>query len=245
MNESINIPDNGCRWLCDASIDTEAWLQSIGEEVEWLDNPCFADPFGASTDSVAVKHGVELIHAEENDEDEADYRHESTDNVYNHENEFSEIFVFSVYAPEPTVRCRCDWFYADSVYIVVSTHRGGDARCNYGGNRCFRVDSPADAGFFDWCLNWFVEVLDAEGETEWKDTEGRFSCGYSQLPTSEVARFIGEKLTECGILEPDGDDRATRYGVDDAGEWIDGAYIVELKDGKRIRCTPESPVDYR
>ena len=91
MNESINIPDNGCTWLHDALIDTEAWLQSIGEEVEWIDNPSSADPFGASTDSPAVRHGVELIHAQEND-GEADYRHESTDNVYNHENQFSEMF---------------------------------------------------------------------------------------------------------------------------------------------------------
>ena len=47
MNESTNIPDNGCRWLHDASIDTEAWLQSIGEEVEWIVTPCFDNPESA------------------------------------------------------------------------------------------------------------------------------------------------------------------------------------------------------
>lgn len=240
----INVPSNGATWLSDASLDTETWLNAVGEEVEWVDTPCFANPFESATDSIAVKHGVELAHSESSG-DEIDYRLETTDNVYNHENEFSEIFVWSAYSPEPTVRCRSDWFYADSVYIVVSTHRGGDARCNYGGNRCFVVDSPADAGFFEWCISWHVEIVDASGEVEWSDTEGRFSCGYSQLPTSEVARFIGETLTEAGMIEPDGDDSATRYGVEDAGEWNEGVYVVELKDGRSIRCHPYSPVEYR
>ena len=77
------------------------------------------------------------------------YRPVYRDNVYNHNNDFSDVFVFGVFAPEHTT----DWCYSDDIYVSVSVHRGGDVRVNYGVTRLYKVaDCLAESGFLDWVI---------------------------------------------------------------------------------------------
>lgn len=110
------------------------------------------------------------------------------DNVYNHENNFSDVFVFEVFAHENT----SDWCYADDIYVSVAVHRGGDVRGNYGATRLYKVsDCIAESGFLDWTIGW--NVLDTQGNRIDDDTTDRFAIGYSSYPWGELANCIPEK----------------------------------------------------
>ena len=140
MKDEMIIIDK--QWPDFTAINTELFLQrTIGHN-----NPA---------------NGIELpdiiYNAEWNDESDlialfitnregALYQSVYRDNVYNHENNFSDLFVFEVFAPENT----SDWCYADDIYVSVSVHRGGDVRGNYGETRLYRVaDCIAESGFLD------------------------------------------------------------------------------------------------
>ena len=110
------------------------------------------------------------------------------DNVYNHENAFSDVFVFEVFAPENT----SDWCYSDDIYVSVSVHRGGDVRGNYGATRLYRVaDCIAESGFLDWVIGW--NVCDLQGNRIDDDITERFAIGYSSYPWGELVNYIPEK----------------------------------------------------
>ena len=110
------------------------------------------------------------------------------DNVCNHENNFSNVFVFEVFVP---VDCS-DWYYADDAYISVSVHRGGDVRGNYGETQLYRVaDCIAESGFLDWVLGW--DVCDLQGNRIDNSVTYRFEIGYSDNPWREMLNYIPEK----------------------------------------------------
>ena len=183
MSNLILTPEDGGTWLCDAALETEAFLNavagpdlseglydSLGEDetLEW-------DGDGESEAIIArylsQREGVA-------------YEQVSRDNVYNHEQDFSDVFTFAVYVPVGTP----EWYYAENVYIAPGKHRGGDVRGNYEGPELRRVDSPADVGLLDWNLGWTVDgdaIENSEVESE------RFTPGYSGNPTYELENAFG------------------------------------------------------
>ena len=158
------------------------------------------------------------------------------DNVYNSEQDFSDVFTFTILGTEDQ---RDDWYYKDDVFVAVCVHRGGDVRGNYGRTRLYRTDNLAE-GFLDWTVGWDVESWDmsdtslAAYETEgiddkfiseWcgdntllerdEEISERCSIGYASSPTSELYSYVGGE--RCF--------------------WHDGsAYIVH--DSVLYRCTP-------
>ena len=125
------------------------------------------------------------------------YEHVHRDNTYNHDNDFSSNFVFSVFAP---VDCS-DWLWAQDVFVVVETHLGGDVRGNYGPAAVFRVDCLAESGFLDWVCGWFASPInpasinylaDAE-HPELQAANDRLCIGYSSHPTSELSQLLWQE----------------------------------------------------
>jgi len=158
------------------AIDTPSWItDKLGKPLQ--DAP--------DIDDWACNHTQEILDYIQSREG-IEYTEASRDNVYNHENSFSDIFVYTIYAPKD---CS-DYLYADDVYVAIEMHRGGDARGNYGGYKLYKADDLADAGFFDWVLGWYVT---RNGENV--DDTGRYGVGYSSNPTWELIRAMkNEKL---------------------------------------------------
>ena len=158
------------------------------------------------------------------------------DNAYNNENDFSNVFNFTVLGTEEQ---RDEWYYKDDIFVAVRVHLGGDPRGNYGATRLYRTDNLAE-GFLDWTVGWDVESWDmsdtslADYETEgiddkfiseWcgdntllerdEEISERCSIGYASSPTSKLYSQVGGE--RCF--------------------WHDGsAYIIH--DSVLYRCTP-------
>ena len=176
----ILTPENGSEWMSDASINTEGGLHSLlGESVD-LDLPeCvpFWDEGFHGWDH--EQDVLDAINAIEDDE----YVHACRENVYNHEQDFSSIFTFSIYTRDGEMD---EWYYRDDVYVVVCLHRGGDARGNYGGCVAFKADNLAESGFLDWMIGW--HVVDQDGECV--DEAGEFRSGWDPNPTCHLEDHI-------------------------------------------------------
>jgi len=222
----IERPDNGCEYLHDARIDPEQWLESMAEpiEVELPDDDSRIWP-----DSIEVRHAIERHAHDADDESPTEYRLVAHDNVYNQENDFGNHFVFAVYAPAGS---DSDWFYADGCYVAVSFGRSGDPRGAYSGISVWKFHwPPAECGFLDWCIGWWLTV-DGQECGSWSE---RCQIGYASNPTCELARVLAELRRNAGERLSDDD---IRFGTDCCGQWRDGRYVVELADGGIVEAVP-------
>lgn len=182
------------------AIDTEAWLKTVlGEEVE-LGGEELAH-------KMATKWLVEIeddILAAIEQEEGVEYEATVVENVYNLENDFSDVFQFQVFRPAHDT----EWFYADDVYIAVEVHQGGDVRGNYGRVRLYRVDNLADTGFLDWVLGWDVTYSDGTPVP----LNDRFDIGYAPHPLYELldhlkdGKMVWSEKRQCfvGVYTIDG-----------------------------------------
>lgn len=213
---TINTPKDGSRYLCDASINTEAWLERIGVKVASLrDETASWDNDLEVLLMVNHDHNTSLKYdAEEAEILEWRYR----DNVYNHENDFDQIFTFSIY----TYGDGSDYLYHDTAYVAVCLHRGGDARGNYGNVVVYKLNQcVAESGFLDWCIGWYV----TDDSEKLIDNDGRYDVGYSNNPTN--------------LLESE-----LATDTDDSFEWKDGYFsaVLETKNTEKptikVRCHP-------
>ncbi|SAK95814.1 hypothetical protein AWB76_07202 [Caballeronia temeraria] len=152
---------------------------------------------------------LEAIQSEEGRE----YRCTSVDNVYNNENDFSDVFQWQVFYPADAG----DWCYADDVYVAIEVHQGGDVRGNYGRIRLYKIDDLCDGGFLDWSLGWSVRYSDGE-DTPYAE---ECSIGYHSNPFwSGLVPHI--KGGDRGLM------------------WSEkrGAYVGWDTDGRAVECFP-------
>ena len=209
---TVRIPENGNTWLSDASLETGAWLDATlgADRSEAMYNAIPEDrhPNWDGGDGGSAETICEWLSSVEG----CEYIEIERDNVYNRENDFSDVFTFTVYAPAETE----EWYYADRVYIATCRHLGGDVRGNYASPEIRRADNVAETGFLDWLLGWTVG---GEGIRDSEDASERFSPGYSQNPGCTLASEYGE-----------------------AGEWRDGAFYFTDSDGRPtgVHATPYS-----
>ena len=181
MTDEMIIIDK--QWPELTAINTELFIKrTIGHNnPEGIELPDVIHDAEWSDESDLIKQFI-------SDRDNTPYKSVYRDNVYNHENDFSDVFVFEVFAPENT----SDWCYSDDIYVSVSVHRGGDVRGNYGATRLYRVaDCIAESGFLDWQLGW--NVCDLQGNRIDDDITERFAIGYSSYPWGELVNYIPEK----------------------------------------------------
>lgn len=166
------------------AIDTEAWLKAVlGEEIA-LGGEELARKMATNW---LVEIEADILAAIEQ-ETGVEYEAAALGNVFNGDNDFSDVFQFQVFRPADGT----DWVYDDDVYIAVEVHQGGDVRGNYGRVRLYRADNLADTGFLDWVLGWDVTYSDG---TE-VPLNYRFDIGYSSHPLYEMLDHLkGGKLT--------------------------------------------------
>tara|TARA_Y100000114_G_scaffold139640_1_gene143836 strand:+ start:630 stop:1280 length:651 start_codon:yes stop_codon:yes gene_type:complete len=208
--EIIETPKDGCTYLWDASINTSAWLTNLFGEPLDLDIPN-----EAWDDNLKVRELCE-DHASVEANEPIQLVSAMRDNVYNGENDFNQVFTFSVYS---TTDDADEWYYGnDAVYIAVCLHLGGDVRGHYGNVQVFRCDdSDKVLNFLDWVIGWHV-VRASDGEPI--EQNDRFQIGYAQNPTSELESAL------------DGD-------YSENGKWIEGAFHAKI-NGEKVICYPET-----
>ena len=208
--EIIQTPKDECTYLWDASINTQAWLTNLFGEPLDLDIP------NEAWDNDSMVRGLCEDHASVEANESIQLVSAMRDNVYNGENDFNQVFTFSVYS---TIEDKDEWYFGkDAVYIAVCLHLGGDVRGNYGNVQVFRCDDSDKALYFlDWMIGWHV-IRASDGEPI--EQNDRFQIGYAQNPISELESAL------------DGD-------CDENGEWIDGAFHAKI-DGEAVICYPKT-----
>lgn len=131
-----------------------------------------------------MKH-CRFIKAAIEEQEDRDYRMTEVFNVYNGENDFSDVFQYVVYYPADAD----DWVYADEVYVAIEPHLGGDVRGNYGNTRLYGpVNSLVDSNFLDWCVGWSLFDIDSDERLE----VDNFDIGYTSNPTYHMTQEISD-----------------------------------------------------
>ena len=159
------------------AINTEAWLtETLGKPIELPDAVHNAEWSDEAQEIVAFLA----------DKTETVYQSITRENVYNHENSFSDIFVYEIFAP---VDCG-DWIYTEDIYVSVNVHLGGDARLNYGRTRLYKIDCIGETNFFDWSIGFALYTLAGDFLEQ---LSGKTSNGYSSYPWGELTDVVHEK----------------------------------------------------
>lgn len=126
------------------------------------------------------------------------------DNVYNHDNDLTQVFIWEVYTPEDD-RAH-EWIYSDEALTVIFVHTGCDVRGGYSAPVFCRPRGEYTVPV-DVCAEFYVidardedgEVMDAE---KWRLDE-KWRAGYSAWPAGQlredVARVFGFTKTESTV----------------------------------------------
>ena len=211
MSEAKIITTEGDTYLSDVYIDSESWLHSVVDrEIEPnndSDEFIFASDEAKVASLLAKTNGEPYVRVGS-----------GADNTYNHENNFAEQILFSLWVPQSMIDDHwssnggvdsADWLTCDGLVVACNLHRGGDVRGNYGDIRLFEVDSIGDSAFFDWCVGWRVE----DGGGNCLDPQGKYQIGYASSPLHEVEMDFGER-----------------------GEWREGKFYFDAHPG--VVATP-------
>jgi hypothetical protein len=113
------------------------------------------------------------------------------DNVYNGENELSEIYVWEVYSQKEDFS---DWLYCDEPLTVIYVHTGADVRGGYGKPVFCRSRGEFPIPF-DLCAEFWAESGTDEDGTELSREQLDAICeqwrsGYSSRPASQVEEDV-------------------------------------------------------
>ena len=217
MADILNVPEDGSTWIYDCSIQAPEWMRAV------LGEPVHESESDWDCDDNVIEEIMEILEAQAKEEewdDVPEMEFVARDNVYNNENDFDNIFTWSIVAPKGTE----EWYYSGReyrslVFVVVCQHHGGDPRnSNYSRPLIYRPDGDlADSGFLDWTLGWWV--VDAETK-EPVDNAEEFQVGYHSCPTSWLEDHIDE------------------------GEWKNGVFHAKMNNGQRVLCHPEVNINY-
>lgn len=100
------------------------------------------------------------------------------DNVYNGENDLSQVYLWAVYGHDTGE----DWLYRSDVVVFIHVHTGCDVRGGYG--RPIFCRSKGDYAVpVDLCAEWYV--VDSHEPVPDNITD-RWQCGWSSYPFGEV-----------------------------------------------------------
>lgn len=143
------------------------------------------------------------------------------DNVYNGENDLSQVFIWEAYSPNDH---ESDWIYAKDPLCVIYVHTGCDVRGGY--SKPLFCRSKGDYAVpVDYCAQFYAESgTDADGveltEAELQDISDKWCCGYSSHPSYQVEKEI-ETVLEC----------------DESGQW----FTAKLASGETVKIVPSLP----
>jgi hypothetical protein len=123
------------------------------------------------------------------------YQH-ARDNVYNSENDLSQVFVWEVWIQKED---ESDWVYADDAICAIYTHTGCDVRGGYGKPLFVKSENYSYAMQLDWTASFSIESgTDADGEAltddECRALDERWQSGYSSCPSSTFSKDVVELI---------------------------------------------------
>lgn len=118
----------------------------------------------------------------------------NSDNSYNHENDLSQNFQFSILSTDN------DWYYNNESLVVLETHNGADIRGGYSDYVVCRFNGEA-YGFLDQVCGFYItEGKDADGnELTFEECQSlceRWDIGYSSYPASMMNKDVKRVLTK-------------------------------------------------
>ena len=153
--------------------------------------------------------------------EQAGYESCARDNVYNHENDLSQVFVWEVWRKPG--REHLDWIYDDEAVIVVHVHTGCDVRGGYTSPVFCRTKGEYTAPV-DLCAQYRIDQLRENGvelsDEERQKRDEEWQCGYSSYPygalEKDVARWFEFTRTRDSVC-------------------------VQLNDGTIAKVTAEGP----
>jgi hypothetical protein len=154
-------------------------------------------------------------------EEELGLHSQARDNVYNGENDLSQVYVWEVFTPEEK---PSDWLYADDAVVVIHVHTGCDVRGGYSYPLFCR--STGDYSIpVDYCAEFSAyEGTDAEGnELTHEELQGiyeQWQNGYGPHPETT----LNEDLAEVIDGSVDGD-----------------KFTAKLKTGETVRIQATYP----
>ena len=200
----VEVPKDGPGYLSDASINTKGWIDAKLGSALSVDWPSGEQPAWDNSPEI-----LEYLEQREGRE----YKLEFRDNVYNSENDFNQVFTFSVYIPADSE----DWIYEDGAYVALCLHKGGDTRGNYTFASLYKPrEALGESGFTDFVLGWSV----TDGKGDRIASADRYEVGYSNSPTSELNKFLSP-------------------GKDAKGLWSKGAFYFNSKATGKIVANPD------
>lgn len=137
---------------------------------------------------------------------------QARDNVYNGENDLSQVYIWEVWTEEEK---PSDWIYAENPLVVIHVHTGCDVRGGYSsplfcrprGECAVAVDHVA--GF---------RIIDSHYETDGLDE--RWQIGYSSYPAGQVRDDVERVFTHT---------------------IRNGSFIAKLNSGEVVRIAAEMP----
>lgn len=116
------------------------------------------------------------------------------DNVYNTENDLTQVYIWEVYTPEDDGR---DWIYDDNALTVIFVHTGCDVRGGYSAPIFCRPRGEYSVPV-DVCAQFYaVEARDEDG-SEIEDPRAldeKWRCGYASYPASQLREDIERVFT--------------------------------------------------
>ena len=137
---------------------------------------------------------------------------QARDNVYNGENDLSQVYIWEVWTEEEN---PSDWIYSENPLVTIHIHTGCDVRGGYSrplfcrpkGEYAVAVDHVAS-----------YRITESHYETEGLDE--RWQCGYSSYPAGQVRDDVERIFTHTVK---------------------NGSFIAKLKSGEVVRIAAEMP----
>lgn len=138
--------------------------------------------------------------------EERGYHCHTRDNVYNGENDLTQVFIWEVWTPNED---ESDWVWADGAVLVVYLHTGCDVRGGYS-FPVFLSHNGEYAAPLDFVCQYAIVEARGLDDDECRAIDERWQCGYASHPFSEVSRSVKrwfpatlspDKTTICAVLD--------------------------------------------
>ena len=138
---------------------------------------------------------------------EKGYQSAAKDNVYNRENDLSQVYVWEVF--QSSENKNKDWIYDAEAVVVIWVHTGCDVRSGYGSPLFCRSSGSDYAVPMDYVAGWLItEGTNSDGNPlspdECLSLCERWQPGYSTNPagqfTEEIERILYHSETRIRVL---------------------------------------------
>lgn len=149
-----------------------------------------------------------IVHTDLEDIEHPDgFTSRARDNVYNGENDLTQVFIWEVFCP--VEHREKEWYYHPDAVTAIWIHTGCDVRGGYTRPVFCRMQKNEGALPLSFCVQWYIgEGTDADGDPlsddECRVLDEKWSCGYTSWPTGQfrgdVKRVVSMEKDKIAVL---------------------------------------------